>query len=184
MRITPIDIQQQRFSRELRGYERQEVGAFLHMVADQMSELISENNDLRAELRRNKRELEEHREREATLKEAMVTAQRAIEEIREQAQKEAQHVVSDAELRAEKIVHNAHSRATKIEEEVNELRRQRARMTEELRGILNTHSKLLDVHVGQDADTDEAQSNVTVLDRVRAPTPPEAVELDAADFSS
>src|SRR6185503_1670263 len=110
----------------------------LDLVAQELSEVVRENSELKADLRRSQRDLEEHRDRETTLKEAMLTAQRAIEEIREQAQKEAQLVVSEAELRAERIVHAAHSKATKILEDVNDLKRQRARAIAELRGIVRT----------------------------------------------
>lgn len=181
MKLTPIDIQQQQFRRELRGFDKREVQGFLDLVAQQINELSRENSELKADARRSQHELEEHRDREATLREAMLTAQRAIEEIREQARKEAELVVSEAEVRAEKIVHNAHSRVTQILEELTELRRQRARAIEELRGILSTHVKLLELHE-QSAEREPPQATVTVLDRVRAPAPPSAdlVRADAA----
>jgi len=182
MRLTPIDIQQQQFRRELRGLDRREVQSFLDLVSQQLGELTRDNSELRAELRRSQRECEEHRDREATLKEAMLTAQRAIEEIREQARKEAELVVSEAEVRAEKIIHNAHTRTTKILEEVAELKRQRARALEELRGILNTHARLLDLH--EEATREETrEGTVTPLERVRAPAPPTASELALVDAS-
>ena len=89
MRLTPIDIQQQKFHRVWRGLETREVQSFLDLVAQQLGDLIRENGELRVELRRMSQELEGHRNREETLREAMLTAQRAIDEIREQAKKEA-----------------------------------------------------------------------------------------------
>jgi cell division initiation protein len=171
MRLTPIDIQQQHFHRAWHGVETREVQSFLDLVAQQVSELVRENGELRVELRRMGQELDEHRNREETLREAMLTAQRAIDEIREQAKKEAQVVIADAELRAEKILHNAHGRAAKLVDEINDLRRRRTRFVEELRGILNTHSKLLDLHDGQEV-AGAPEASVLVLDRLRAPAPP------------
>ncbi|MBI3178218.1 MAG: DivIVA domain-containing protein, partial [Deltaproteobacteria bacterium] len=146
MKLSPIDVQQQQFRSAWRGYDRREVKAFLDLVAEQLTELSRENGKLAGELRQRKRELDEHRDREETLREAMLTAQRAIDEIRDQAKKEAQLVVSEAEMRAEKILHNAHGRVGKIVDEINEVRRQRTRVIEELRGLLSTHSKLLDTY--------------------------------------
>ncbi len=171
MRITPIDIQQQQFNKALRGLDRREVQSFLGLVAEQMGELIRKNDEQQVELRRLTHELDDHRNREETLREAMLTAQRAIDEIRENAKKEAQLVVTEAEIRAEKILHNAHGRVTKLIDEINELKRQRVRALEELKGVLSTHQKLLETY-----DADPAQNKdegtVTVLERLRPPPPP------------
>ncbi len=173
MKLTPIDIQQQQFRKSFRGFEPSEVESFLELVGEQIQELSREVSELRLDLGRRERELEEHREREITLREAMLTAQRAIDEIREQAQKEAQLVVSEAELKADKILHNANSRVSRIVEEISELRRQRARVIEEVRGVLSLHQKLLDVHEEEATKEGEAgDASVTVLDRVRIPAPP------------
>ena len=173
MKLTQIDIQQQQFRRELRGFSRQEVQSFLDAVGQQIGELSRENNELKGDLRRINRDVEDYRERESTLKEAMLTAQRAIEEIREQAQKEAQLVVTEAEVRAEKIIQNAHGRMTKILSEIRDLKRQKVRAVEELRGVLNTHMKLVDTYEDEEPGAD---ANVMVFDRLRAPQPPSLKE--------
>lgn len=209
MKLTPIDIQQQQFKKSWRGFLRREVQSFLDLVAQQLGELSRENNELRVELRRTQREIEEHKGRETTLKEAMLTAQRAIEEIREQAQKEAELVVSEAELRADKIIQHAYGKVNKVLEEMSELKRMRARAIEELRGIvqthtrlveeaegavkrqrvelleemrgvLKTHARLLEVH-DEDREQEQPEATVTVLDRLRAPAPPSSEDLARVD---
>lgn len=176
MKLTPIDVQQQQFKKTWRGVDRAEVQQFLEMVAAQMSELSRENNELRTEAKRQQREIDTHREREEALREAMLTAQRAIDDIRDHAKKEAQLLVTEAEVRAERVLHNAQSRVSKLAEEVHDLQRQRIRALEELRGTLNTHMKLIEVTEKQIESQDEAvANNVTVLERLRAPLPPEAV---------
>ena len=178
MKLTPIDIEQQKFRRKMHGYDAREVHHFLEMVAQQMAELTRETFELRGELRRAQRELEELRDREESLKGAMLTAQRAIDELRGQADKEARLTLHEAELKAEKILHNAHGKATEIHEEINELRRQRARFIEELRGVVNTHARLIDVHLTEREVPHD--SHVTVLERLRAPAPPPVLEDDDA----
>jgi len=178
MRLTPIDIQQQQFRRVLRGFERREVQAFLDLVAQQMGELIRENNDLRGDLRRSQQSLDEHREREDILREAMLSAQRAIEEIREQAKKEAQLIVTEAELRAEKILQHAHGRIGRLTDEINEIKRQRVRAIEELRATLTTHGKLLELAEQSEEDAGD-EGGITVLGRLRPPSPPSTITGDA-----
>ena len=173
MKLTPIDIQQQQFGRQMRGYGRTEVDAFLEIIGEQLGELARENADLKIRLKCQEEELGHHRDRETTMREALITAQQALEEIRDNAQKEAHLIISDAELKAEKILHNAHGRVGRILEDVTDLKRQRIRAVEELRGVLNTHEKLLEVQSDSiEADEAAEDASVTVLGRLRAPAPP------------
>lgn len=179
MRVTPIDIQQQKFRNAWRGLDPQEVTSFLDLVAQQLTAVLRENSELQRDIKTLQKEIEEHRNREETLREAMLTAQRAIDEIREQAKKEAQLVVSEAELRAEKIIHTAHARVTKLADEIAELRRQRQRAIGEVRGILRTHDKILDTYEIE-PHKEQPEATVTVLERLRPPAPPDAQELAQA----
>ncbi len=173
MKLTPLDIQQQRFRKSLRGYDARDVQTFLELVAEQVGELTRDMHDVRTELRRTQTELENHQGRESTLKEAMLTAQRSIDEIRDQADKEAQLRITEAELRAEKILFNAHKRVSSVLDEIQELKRQRTRAKEELRGVLNTHQQLLEVYEDDTQDASENyEGSLAVLDRLRAPSPP------------
>ena len=176
--MTPIDIQQYQFRKSVWGFDVQEVRRFLDTLAQQLAERMRETNTLKTELKRTECALQEHRDRETSLREAMLTAQRAIDEIREQAQKEAEVMVAEAELRAEKLLHTAQKRVTKVLEDVADLKRQKVRALEELRGVLRTHERLLEMH---DAEAGgEPSGEVMVLDRLRAPLPPSQDDLQGA----
>ena len=77
MKLTPLDIQQQQFrTATLGGFDKKEVDAFLDLLANDVEELIRQNKALTEELKRKEAEIQEHRERERTLKETMITATR------------------------------------------------------------------------------------------------------------
>ena len=173
MKLTSIDVQQQRFRKGLRGYAPTEVDEFLNLVAEELAETTRALNQARDEAKTLERELEEHRERDTTMREALLTAQKAMDEVRQHAQKDAQLIVSEAELKAEQIIHSAHLRVENILRDIQDLKLQRARAIEEMRGVLATHVKLLEVHdetVKLDQDTQEGE--LKVLDRLRAPAAP------------
>src|SRR6185295_9469067 len=88
MKITPLDIRQKRFETALRGFSRREVEAFLDLVAAEFEELVKENISLKEELKRTSARLEQHLERERTLQETMVTAQRISEDLKAMAKKD------------------------------------------------------------------------------------------------
>lgn len=47
MRITPLDIQQKQFPMKLRGFDVEEVYAFLEVIREEMEDLLRENANLR-----------------------------------------------------------------------------------------------------------------------------------------
>ena len=145
MKITPLDITQKRFPRTLRGYDRQEVEAFLSLVASEFEELVREVQSLRSDVSRMDEEIAEHRSRERALQETMVTAQKACEDIRESARKEAEITLAEAELQGERIVQGAHAKFLRIVDDIAELKRQRAAFEAQVRAVVESHGKLLDV---------------------------------------
>ena len=144
MKITPLDITQKTFRKSLRGLDREEVEAFLALVAGEVEQLAKENQLLRDDVRHMDEEISELRSRERALQETMITAQKACEEIRESARKEAEITLAEAELQAEKIVQSAHQRYLRIVDDINEMKRQRVQFESEVRAMVEGHLKLLE----------------------------------------
>jgi cell division initiation protein len=144
MNITPLDITQKQFRKAFRGCDREEVEAFLSLVAVEFEALVKEVNALREAGQHKDDELAEHRSRERALQETLVTAQKASEEIRDAARKEAEITIADAELQAEKIVQGAHARFLRIVDDINELKRQRVQFESSLRMLVDSHLKLIE----------------------------------------
>ncbi len=144
MKITPLDIQQKRFSRAMRGYDREEVEAFLSLVASSFEDLVKELNSLREDLARRDEDIAAHRDLERTLQETLVTAQRASDEIRESARREGEIAIGEAELQAEKIVQGAHQRFLRIVDDIQEMKRLRVQFEASVRSLVDGHAKLLD----------------------------------------
>ncbi len=144
MKITPLDIQQKRFSRALRGYDREEVEAFLSLAASAFEELVKELHAQREELQRRDEEIAAHRDMQRVLQETLVTAQRASDDIRESARKEAEITLAESELQAEKIVQGAHQRFLRIVDDIQEMKRLRAQFEASVRALVEGHGKLLD----------------------------------------
>ena len=55
--LTPIEIRQQTFNKEFRGYNRVEVDAFLQEVAKMMEQQLEINRNLKEELEKDQGEL-------------------------------------------------------------------------------------------------------------------------------
>lgn len=155
MKITPLDVDQQQFQRVFRGCDPQEVHNFLDLISREMEELIRENNGLKEELRRRDHQLVEFRKQEAQLREALVSAGRMTDDIKESARKEADLIRAEAELQAERIQASAQERVVQLTEAYQELRRQKARLMSELRGVVDSHTRLLETQEELDRELEE-----------------------------
>ena len=144
MNITPLDIQQQQFKgKMLGGLDPNDVDSFLQMVASEMESLIRENSDLKEQTRKFSLQLEELSQREVSLRDTMLAAQKITEEMKANAQKEANLLVSEAELKGERIVAEAENRLIQINNQIYELKRQKLQFETSLKSLVEAHLKML-----------------------------------------
>jgi cell division initiation protein len=125
MKVTPLDLRQQRFKAVMRGFDREEVTAFLGEVADDYEQALREADRLREELARTNASLEELREHERNLRNTLLTAQRLADEIRTSAELEARRLLRDAEERSELTVQKAQARLQDVHREIDGIRLKR-----------------------------------------------------------
>lgn len=125
MRIVPLDLRQHKFKTAFRGFDKTEVVALLTEAADDYEHALREIDRLRQDLTRMEALLAEHREREATLRNTLTTAQRLADGMKEAAQKEADMIVRDAQGRSDLMVQKAQARIEAIERDINAMRLRR-----------------------------------------------------------
>ena len=125
MRIAPLDLRQQRFKTVMRGFDKTEVVAFLTEAADDYEHALREIDRLRQDLNRVESLLTEHREREANLRNTLLTAQRLADEIKDAAQNEAKLIVKEAQGRADLLLQKGQVRLEEVERDINEMRLRR-----------------------------------------------------------
>ena len=145
MKITPLDIQQQQFKTRFRGFDIREVDTFLEQMADVLESLQSENKRLRIEIKRLQLEGQGYREREESFKRAMLNSQKVLEQMKQNARKSAELVVAEGEVAAEKILNRAQNRLAQLHEDITELKRQRMQIELQIRSVIESHAKLLEI---------------------------------------
>ena len=100
MRLTALDIQQQKFRTCLRGFDVREVDDFLEQMARSFEKLQTENQQLRDRIERLEHENLGFHRREDTFKRVMLNSQKVIEQMKKNAQKSGELVIADAEVKA------------------------------------------------------------------------------------
>ena len=163
MKITPLDIQQQQFKTRFRGFDVREVDAFLEQMSSAFEKALSENESLREDIRRLKLESQGYKEREETFKRAMLNSQKVLEQMKKNAQKSAELVVAEAEVKAEKILNRAQNRLAQLHEDIAELKRQRMQIEVQIRAIIESHAKLLEIGLEETQIMEEEDEKLKLL---------------------
>ena len=138
MKVTPLDLRQQRFNTVMRGYERAEVNTFLAEAAEEYENALRENDRLKQEVTRLEAVLKEHRSQEVNLRNTLMTAQKLADDIKDNATTEAARIIRDAEGRSDLLIHKAQARLEDVQREIDGLRMKRKEVETSLEGIVAT----------------------------------------------
>lgn len=154
MKLTPLDIQQQKFKVKWRGYDAQEVETYLEMVAEDVESLLRGYNKLTDELKKCDTLLVDYRENERSIQQTIMTTQKVADDLKRTAQREAELIISEAKVEAEKISNDAKTQAEKIlgnsreeienkRSEINDLRNRKLECELSFKNMLESQLRLL-----------------------------------------
>ncbi len=144
MRITPMDIEQQEFSRSFRGYNEEEVDDFLDKIVKDYEELINENVRLNEEIERMQEKLKEFGEIEESLRSALLNAQKSAEEMKGRVESEAKVIIEKAEMEAKALKQQIFQKEDLLKNEIDNLRRYKFIFKEKFKSMLNLYLKMLE----------------------------------------
>jgi cell division initiation protein len=162
MRISPQDIRQQQFTvKVFRGFDPQEVDAFLEDVADDYETLLKECQMLREQLAAQEERQRGVAELEKALQDTLLTAQRLADDVKAAARREAEDtrsaakheselIVREAELRGEKATEAARGDEARIRADIQAIKRLRRQFEEDLAATLDRYRRLLSTEAGRD----------------------------------
>jgi len=144
--LTPLDVRKKKddFRRSVRGYDAQQVDAFLAVVADCLERHVREHVVLSDRIEQQKHQLESYRARERALNEALLAAQELREEARLQSERDAAVRVREAEMRAGAVLADAERAVRLCHDKVEDLKATRGRFLASLRKLFGRFEEYLD----------------------------------------
>ena len=122
--LTPLDIENKRFSKTLKGYNVDEVDDFLDQLTIDYEKLYKENAELREQIDENKKDLEHYKNVEKTLQNTLVMAQTTADDIKANAQERANQIIRDAQSEAKRATETISKEEFEIRKRTEELKRQ------------------------------------------------------------
>jgi len=165
MRITPLDIRQKTFEKNFRGYEKDEVNAFLLTLSQEWERVLDENKEARIKLEATEREVSKLREVESSLYKTLKTAEDTGANVIDHARRTAELHLRESQLKAEGMINEAKSKARDtIEESDTRAREILEEMEDRLKILVESYKKMQTLRDDLLADLKHLGSDV--LDRV------------------
>lgn len=151
----------EKFSRVLRGYDPEEVNAFLDQVIRQVEAMVEEIKEKDAIIKKRDSEIEalnsqmgevthlqeklsQYERIEGTLNRAIIMAQKTSDQIKSTAHRESEIILEDAKKNASRIVNEALLKAEKTEMETTILRRNINVFKRKLKDIIESQLEIVE----------------------------------------
>lgn len=121
--LTPLEIENKKFKKELIGYSVAEVEEFVHMVTESYEAVYKENLANRDKINMLSNAIKQYKTMEETLQNAILVAQSAGEEVARNAKAKAENIINEAQNSAAQILADAGKEVTKVSYEYEEMKR-------------------------------------------------------------
>lgn len=114
MKITPLEIRQKSFEKKLRGFDKDEVFAFLQSLSNEWERVLDENKEYKIKLEQSQKEVQKLREVESSLFKTLKTAEDTGANLIDQANKTAELHLREVQMNAQALMSEAKSKAGDI----------------------------------------------------------------------
>jgi cell division initiation protein len=173
MIFTPDGIKKQEFKKSFRGFDKEEVHAFLEKLSTEFETVFVENETIKKELEETKQQLERclqiENKIQQTVRESEARSGRAIEK----AQKKAEEILRLAEDKSTVLLQKSQKEADRLKSAVINLREEKEILMTKLKTIINYQAHLLEMKV-EDAGEDTME--------IKRPEPSSSVGIDVNDI--
>lgn len=117
MKVTPLEIRKKSFEKAFRGYDKDEVNAFLVSLSQAWEKVLDENKELTFKLDAAEKEIVKLREIEDSLFKTLKTAEDTGANMIEQANKTAELHMKETQMKADALMSESESKAKSMLEE-------------------------------------------------------------------
>ena len=132
------------FNTAFRGYDKEEVKAYLDNVIVEYERLLNEKKEADRKIDALKKELERFENLENTLNRALFSAETAADDIKRVARNEAESYINEAKRNASRIINDALIKAEKASNDAETLKKNVEILKRRLKTILEGQLEMID----------------------------------------
>ena len=142
--LKPMDIHNKEFKRVMRGYDVEEVDEFLDEIIVDFEKMQRELDVLKTQISNYSENMNNYREKELSLNNVMLSAQRFADQLTVDAERKAAEIIANAEREAEKIVGSTQDKYNQVLADYAMLANRYNDAKETLRDYFRTQLTILD----------------------------------------
>ena len=159
-------MRKQEFRKSVRGFDCDEVRAFLTTLADEYETVLVDNKQLRERIIDQDEKIGEYKTMERTLRDTLMTAERLMQETRENANREGGLIVKDAQIKAKQVLQECRVRTEELRRELVGLRKEKETYLARFQGLAQAQIEFIASHKNDFEDLDKRM--VEMVDSVIA----------------
>lgn len=144
MKLTALEIKQQEFDKSLRGYDKDEVQAFLNLMSNEWEHMVAKNRELEKRIDELEEKLKHYERVEEALHETLQTAKESAEQKLSGARKDARNKIEKAEMEAESIIREATQQRQQVRQSIIRLLDRRKEIIGGIRSYLEMAQESLE----------------------------------------
>ena len=145
MSLTPLDVSKHEFERSFRGYDPNDVQAFLERVADEFATLQTQVGSLAEQNRMLAAKLSAYQDMEQGLRDSIVATEKSLKATRDHVEMEREQILKEARLDADQMKLATQNEITHMQEELRALKIHHDAYVKRLRFLLKAQTELLDL---------------------------------------
>ena len=168
--ITPLEIENKEFSKQIRGYNADEVDEFLDLIIEDIEIMQQELLALRNENAELKEQNEDYKRSQVNVMNTIDTAEKLMKDISESAEKRAEIIIKNAKLDAEMIVRDAKDFASHYGNESAQLRDKILQFRARYKKLLRDEIDHIDDKGGDLLSDHEKELFVSPVDKSKLPS--------------
>ena len=142
--LIPMDIHNKEFKRVMRGYDVEEVDEFLDEIIVDFEKMQRELDVLKTQISNYSENMNNYREKELSLNNVMLSAQRFADQLTVDAERKAAEIIANAEREAERIVGSTQEKYNQVLADYAMLANRYNDAKETLRDYFRTQLTILD----------------------------------------
>lgn len=166
MKLTPLEIKQQTFEKNLRGYDTADVQAFLTLVSNEFENLLNKNKELEQEIDKLQDRVKHYERVEDALHETLQTAKESVEQKMTGARQEAKSTIEKAEMEANAIIQEANHNRQQIRQSILRLLDRREEIINGISAYLDNAKKSIEQFGNDEMDVFKLPKEVNLEDAI------------------
>ena len=173
--LKPMDIHNKEFKKAMRGYDAEEVDEFLDEIIVDFEKLQRELDVLKTQLSNYSENMNSYREKEISLNNTLVSAQRFADQLVKDAETKAANIVAEAEAEAARIIGGTEAKYNKVLADYTMLATRYNDAKETLKDYFQNQIAMLDKEEAG-INTEEVASYLKQAEALEAPAEAEVTE--------